>query len=293
MVSETPKHILMVFVLHLTTGASLRLSLDLAQYSSEGLPKDISSVFDFSPYSGSVHVSDANLFPDCALLGSSATLVNKGYGDAIDNHYPVIRVNRLPSQDYFDDFGSRTDIFFGNNWERNKGRLSVMSQAASQDCAQKPSCYESVDCTESSSDFGKLCPKDAILFKMPEYFPDRMAPISETWKKSSVPIGYGHSNITLATRKMIRRGPLLSTGLQAFLYFAPLCKQLTMYGFKGVQSADGHAQDPNDETEYGEEHAFYNIAANGDVSTRDFGDQHDSTVDWLIKRMNQNRIQLK
>merc|ERR1719240_784846 len=145
-----------------------------------------------------------------------------------------------------------------------------MSKAASQGCAHssEPSCYESVDCTESSSDFGKLCPKDAILFKMPEYFPDRMAPISETWKKSSVPIGYGHSNITLATRKMIRRGPLLSTGLQAFLYFTPLCKQLTLYGFNGLQSADGHVPDPEDKTEYAKEHTFYTIAASGHVSKR-------------------------
>jgi len=48
--------------------------------------------------------------PDCALVGSSGTLIDKGLGKEIDKHDIVIRFNLAPILGHEKDVGSRTDF---------------------------------------------------------------------------------------------------------------------------------------------------------------------------------------
>merc|ERR1719215_2584345 len=51
-------------------------------------------------------------FDRCAIVGGASTLEGRGKGAEIDAHDTVIRVNRIPTTQFQEDFGLRTDVLF-------------------------------------------------------------------------------------------------------------------------------------------------------------------------------------
>eukprot|EP00747_Dinoflagellata_sp_TGD_P184086 gnl/TRDRNA2_/TRDRNA2_39421_c0_seq1.p1 gnl/TRDRNA2_/TRDRNA2_39421_c0~~gnl/TRDRNA2_/TRDRNA2_39421_c0_seq1.p1 ORF type:complete len:326 (+),score=10.84 gnl/TRDRNA2_/TRDRNA2_39421_c0_seq1:79-1056(+) len=202
-------------------------------------------------------------FENCALVGSSASLEGQRLGSSIDAHFPIIRVNRMPTSDYADDFGCRTDILYMNGWESRSHRITLMGSAKSW-CKDKshPYCYRSIDCSKG----GPGCPLLSVN--------DNCRDIKRNWKSSTAPVGCYHTNITRVinevTKKLAPSQGFLSSGLRAFLGFAPLCNRLTLYGFKGASMADGHDMDPRHN--FTAEHAFYDRVKAGHLTEQDWGD---------------------
>jgi len=55
-----------------------------------------------------------NIYRNCALVGSTASLSLLGRRPEIDAHHTVIRVNRLPTPEAYIDLGDKSDILFQN-----------------------------------------------------------------------------------------------------------------------------------------------------------------------------------
>merc|ERR1711920_714104 len=64
-------------------------------------------------------------FGSCALVGASSNLLSQRLGAEIDRHDTVIRINRMPTEKYFADFGQRTDVYFCHNKNVEKSGFSV------------------------------------------------------------------------------------------------------------------------------------------------------------------------
>lgn len=91
------------------------------------------------------------------------------------------------------------------------------------------------------------CPFKALVLKgsdFPEYrqrWTERYPVENPGWKprQSNFPIGYQTDSVnTLAYSLLAGRRP--TNGLQALLTFAFVCNSLTVYGFSGSETADGH-----------------------------------------------------
>ncbi|CAK0838391.1 unnamed protein product, partial [Prorocentrum cordatum] len=163
----------------------------------------------------------------CALVGASGVMKGSLAGDEIDSHSAIIRLNRLPTEAYFDDFGSRTDILFlSKEWS---GGVTLMGDG---DEPQVVNCHEVDGCDNaaiiSRGDLDKCDPKG----------------LEEGWGPAHPMVGCQHKNISrlVATGFSTLHGSLPSAGLQAFFTFVPLCGKLDLYGFGGKDTADGHAE---------------------------------------------------
>merc|ERR1719277_2721590 len=75
----------------------------------------------------------------CALVGSSSSMMGKRHGPDIDAFDTVIRVNRIPSPRFFQDFGRRTDIVFVNDQHWFRPTIPVLDQP-SINCTLQNTC---------------------------------------------------------------------------------------------------------------------------------------------------------
>lgn len=201
----------------------------------------MSHVFDVISASG----NDTGLqFGSCALVGTSSMMRGRGYGAEIDEHDTVIRVNRLPIGDYFPDFGERTDLFFTEEKHVEKTGFNIEFMDGEQrQCGTVPNrtncapfeafAWLNVQSNQWVEQFGKHLekhpesmfigatkPKVACIANLLLNQNSRMTPTKD-WQKTT-------------WREQ-------STGFGAFLVFGYLCRDLRLYGFGGVGSADaGH-----------------------------------------------------
>merc|ERR1719356_2181779 len=65
-----------------------------------------------------------NKFQDCALIGSSSILKGASRGAEIDAHKTIIRINRLPTINDMQDFGTRTDVVYLNKANSRAGNIT-------------------------------------------------------------------------------------------------------------------------------------------------------------------------
>jgi len=156
----------------------------------------------------------------CALIGSSSILNDQGSGQIIDSHDTVIRVNRVPVKGDGKDFGTHTDIFVGN-------------------------CRSWLDPTVVTSVKGirfrckKACPKVQLLksgCKKSFISPSTMnsSLVAGTLKRSTYAvISYLH----LFQHRTSQTVPTM--GIHSFFTFAPICNNLTLYGFGGASTSAG------------------------------------------------------
>lgn len=174
----------------------------------------------------------------CALIGSSASMTGKGRGSEIDAHDTVIRVNRLPTVDFFPDFGKRTTVLVGNRLMLTQGvPVMGMSSPEGGGNATGTPCASGacglLDCRKG----GSRCSFGALVFKREMEDFDQLL---QAWKEAPFPVAATAKEVRIAAKSMLKgRNP--STGFVAFLAYFALCEELHVYGFDGsFATADGH-----------------------------------------------------
>jgi hypothetical protein len=221
----------------------------------------------------------------CALVGSGGVLKGKGIGGLIDMHDTVIRVNRVPSEAYFSDLGSKTDVFYSNSATDTypSGELGVwitkmrkgLSVGEKLYCPFKPTAFPG-NCpfahfvVARSTKYGSDRIGDRI--DMPFRIPDYLQP----------PFDVSHPSLALETfywNSAPMQGYYTSGGLKAFFTVAPMCDSITLYGFAGSGNVDNHTIDTVHS--FDTEHEWLHRIAAGDARDSDF-----RTVDareWLFQ----------
>lgn len=220
-------------------------------------------------------------WPDCALVSGSVSLLMKGLGAQIDAHYPVIRINRLPLSRYFyKDFGQRTDIVFGNGYESRAGAFTQMGYPT-QTCAYGTSDPRCAARQEHCARGGPSCPSIAVLF---ENMDNASACL---WRGSPVPVGSVRKDLLRAAHSLRFPGSLPSAGYYAFFAFLPVCERITLYGFIGKHSADGHTMDKRHN--FKGEHKLYELMAQGRLTEEDLelaeDDMASDVLAWLPREL--------
>jgi len=167
-------------------------------------------------------------FNSCALIGASTIMNGAGHGPEIDKHDTVIRVNRLPSEEFYKDFGSKTSVYFVNLLIARAGWSVLMGGSQ-------------VNCSKAGT---AGCDFEMVVLKALKPTRDEWDLSLRYWDGTSpFPTGVQLEWIAeAATALPYYWGKFYpSTGFLAFLTFAPLCKHLTLYGFGGATTAaDGH-----------------------------------------------------
>lgn len=201
-------------------------------------------------------------FGDCALIGSSAILNNSRRGSEIDTYGTVIRVNRVPTKDYYLDFGKKTDIVILNK------KLSInktIEHLGDEHLRQGFQC----DTTE------KQCSNFSVIINTIDRGWQREW-IRQVWARAPIPIGEISPLPHLVADdlpSMKRTVP--STGFKAFLAFASMCDKLTLYGFGGgMKTADGHKVEValgGEHHDFEAENLIIDKIANGTMRNKDWG----------------------
>jgi len=166
-------------------------------------------------------------FNRCALVGSSPMLRAKGHGRDIDSFDIVIRVNRVPTEEYYEDFGQRTDILYSNAMEMYSGEVTLMGNS---DEAEKHKCGQA------------QCDYLAMVFSG-DYGCD-LEKLQKAWGQE-VPfvLGCTTRNVTKAAYGFqLLESVEPTSGFMAFLTFVPLCHEFVLYGFAGDGAIDGHTE---------------------------------------------------
>lgn len=173
----------------------------------------------------------------CALVGGALELNGTGLGPEIDAHDTVIRVNRVPSVKFFDDFGNRTDVLFAGPRAEGRAMFNMLGQYVKIMGGGYTLCeFSSVD-----------CPFKALILKgvdWPLYRKrwDAMYPLeSPGWrpKRTKWPLGHQMDEVNALAYDLLG-GSRPTNGFHAFLTSILLCNSLDVYGFSGVGTADGH-----------------------------------------------------
>mmetsp|Transcript_26514 Transcript_26514/g.61880 ORF Transcript_26514/g.61880 Transcript_26514/m.61880 type:complete len:386 (+) Transcript_26514:79-1236(+) len=196
-------------------------------------PRGVKRESELEPF---IEMFNSKLLPvnlsRCALVGSSAILLNRSLGEEIDGHSAVIRVNRIPRKATWSDMGRKTDILFGNCrawYDLKEGKSMVPTLGGKR-----------MHCTSQS-----FCPKTWVLKQCQNRngaFKFEPEELKRLW---GTPIGQMNLPVLTAADRSARAwdpnsGAAPMTGVYAFFTFAPLCESLTVYGFGGGKaSIDG------------------------------------------------------
>jgi len=211
----------------------------------------------------------------CALVGSGGLLRGKGMGGRINMHDTVIRVNRIPSEPYYSDLGSKTTIFYSNSatdtYPSGKSGVWVTKIKPGSKVGDKMWCqFQNPNAIKGSCPFEQL-----IVARSTKYGSDR---ILEKRNQSfgipnynQPPFSVSHPSLALETfywNSAPMVGYYTSGGLKAFFTIAPMCDSMTLYGFIGSGNIDNHVIDTVHNFDI--EHEWYQRMAVGDANDADF-----------------------
>jgi hypothetical protein len=178
-------------------------------------------------------------FKDCAVVGSASSMLGSGKGPAIDAHDTVIRVNRVPTEEFWSDFGQRTDILFTSAMSDERPAFIKTGQRYTKlGRGGKALCPFVSDSSLEPCPFKSLVLKDADeKTRWEKLYPENSA----GWlpNASQFPIAR-ESRIAGSFIWQLVDGKRPTTGFHAFLLFTALCDRLSLYGFSGKSTADGH-----------------------------------------------------
>ncbi|EOA37894.1 hypothetical protein CARUB_v10009362mg [Capsella rubella] len=189
-------------------------------------------------HNGAVSVSSKR-YSSCAVVGNSGTLLNSQYGDLIDKHEIVIRLNNAKTERFEKKVGSKTSISFINS--------NILHQ-----CGRRESCYchpygETVPivmyicqpihvldytvCKPShrapliitDPRFDVLCARIVKYYSVKKFLEEKKAEGFVDWSK-------GHE------------GSLFhySSGMQAVMLAVGVCEKVSLFGFGKLNSTKHH-----------------------------------------------------
>lgn len=215
------------------------------------------------------HPDQELTFGTCAVIGSGAALRGRGLGPQIDAHDVVIHVNNRPDPSDRNDMGSRTDILFTTpNAYQGLGDcggtapfmrdgncmlgIEYMHVGEDRCCTGDPCRYD-------------VCTVQGVLFKSYDGYPIHCPVPGQEWTareymeraSSSSLIALGQAapfTGQLATHFRREGSPYHgvpapgtheqpgdpSTGLHAVITMAFACTNVTLFGFRGSSTIDGH-----------------------------------------------------
>jgi len=192
-------------------------------------------------------------FNRCAIVGSSSGLAKTSFGDEIDSHETVVRINRLPSMAFAPFVGHKTTILFTGPVSHHRSRFG-------------PKGFEAQGLNRGKA-FEVLCPYNAtteFCSFQDLVFHSGLLRIGRRWRdvypvnfpgwapnSSKYNIAYQSTKILGAVRALEKHvlkydyeasaDPMRGTsGLNALFTFAPLCNEVDMYGFGGNDTVDAH-----------------------------------------------------
>mmetsp|Transcript_11753 Transcript_11753/g.21387 ORF Transcript_11753/g.21387 Transcript_11753/m.21387 type:complete len:335 (+) Transcript_11753:50-1054(+) len=260
----------------------------------------------------------------CALVGSGSAMNGSRFGEEIDAHDTVIRVNRLPTESFFADFGQRTTILFGGKYLERQSEVDLMGSGTA-DCASRlgPCDLEALVIKGPLSSEGRsasICIFNTIMRwqKAHDQLPTCWSTWPLAWKNARMAVGVQREALASAvlqfpvwqrTHKeqtymdLLMRGPKdfglrISTGFFAFLTFVPLCDTMNLYGFRSGDpqrpdsTSDGHKATAN-HGGFLIEHALLHKLVNGTARREDYPSTAMGT--WLMEQLKakSGRIMLK
>jgi len=211
-------------------------------------------------------------FGTCALVGSGASLLGRGYGAAIDAHDVVVHVNNIPASHMHGDMGSRTDVLF-----------STPCNVGHEDETME---IEHFNDGEWICNTAGGCPFRAAVFRSPvapnSCSDGERARIERAGSTSSIGLGVGSKAASDQARHFRREGTDYcceepSTGLHALVSLALTCRVVRLYGFRGSETFDGHFEGHDIEKEHALERAMIEVR----LDRSDFIDQ-DMWERWRI-----------
>jgi hypothetical protein len=176
--------------------------------------------------------------PSCAIVGSGATLLGRHLGARIEAHQLVVRVNRLAEQASDADLGSRTDVLF-SKLSRYDARTHTLVPFAT--AGSKP-----IRCpiVASQAPISK-CPFRAIVFRYDRSNNTNSLRVMTSLKtaalNSYLSLGLEHPDIYVAVHTIAGTNTSeATTGFHAVHTFRTICGRISLFGFVGNATLDGH-----------------------------------------------------
>lgn len=221
----------------------------------------------------------------CALVGSGGALRGGGAGGRINMHDTVIRVNRVPTESYYADLGSKTTVFYSNSatdtYPSGQTGVWITKIQPGNKVGSKLWCqFQRPNAVQGSCPFDRL-----VVARSTKFGSDRILEKSKPFRipeHHQPPFSVSHPSLALETfywNSAPMEGYYTSGGLKAFFTIAPMCESITLYGFVGSGNLDNHTIDGVHNFEL--EHQWLQRMAVGDVNAADF--RVVGAEDWLRK----------
>ena len=193
----------------------------------------------------------------CAIVGSGAALAGRSLGHAIDSHDVVIRVNRLNNGMSAADLGARTDVWFSK-----MSRISKRARELYLDVIGlggktilRPPCRLAGPAPSATCPFKAFVFRGGSKTREGQQMMDRRRALlngSSYRHNLGFPIGQESGAVFKAAERLVslsarpasctrEAGPEATMGFHAILTFASHCRHISLFGFTGNSTFDGHA----------------------------------------------------
>ena len=193
----------------------------------------------------------------CAIVGSGAALAGRSLGHAIDSHDVVIRVNRLNNGMSATDLGARTDVWFSK-----MSRISKRARELYLDVIGlggktilRPPCRLAGPAPSATCPFKAFVFRGGSKTRKGQQMMDRWRALlngSSSRHNLGFPIGQESGAVFKAAERLVslsarpasctrQAGPEATMGFHAILTFASHCRHISLFGFTGNSTFDGHA----------------------------------------------------
>ena len=170
-------------------------------------------------------VLDKNLYRSCALVGSSAQLMQQNYSKIIDNHDIVVRLNGAVVRGYEDKVGSQTHLRFVTSQWLGYRELATEKIIHLDHESEDPlyGCDVETECTHAASTMARYV---EFLMLKKKVNTHTIHPEVAKWLRTK-------QNRTYAGEELEIMG---STGFQAMLMMLHVCEKVDLFGFSGSTS---------------------------------------------------------
>ena len=201
-----------------------------------------------SPSSSLAWINEHGVARRCAIIGSGASLRGKTLGSTIDEHDLVVRVNRLPdtsNRSQAADLGTRTDVWFSKLC-----RVSKMEQFINETNGpyltlegMQGTKLGGAKCFLSNKALPPACPFRAFIARGGGTCMERLSIVKRA-SRVDFPVGMQSRALYKAGRQLVNKPKADSveatTGFHAILTCVSLCQSLSVFGFTGAETLDGH-----------------------------------------------------